>query len=75
MKAQQISDAIDLIKVDTIGRRQGMGKAISKIQSEHLKSVDGVLMDVRVYVAKLSGYSAEGLKKMIDQFIYEKQIS
>jgi hypothetical protein len=74
MNAQQISDAIDLIKVDSIGRRQGVNKAISKIHSQHLRSVDNLLMDIRVYVAKIStGNSPKQILTDIDNFIYQKQ--
>lgn len=75
MKAEEIDKILKELKVDSIGRIIGKNKAINKIHSAHLKKVDSELMDVRVYVAKLStGYSTKEALKMIDEFIYQHQI-
>lgn len=74
MNAQQIETALNELKVNSLGRIRGKGKAINTIQNDHYKSVDSTLMDVRIFVARLStGYSTKEVLHMIDEFIYKKQ--
>lgn len=75
MKAQQIETALNELKVNSLGRIRGKGKVINKIQNDHYKSIDSVLMDVRIFVARLStGHSTKDALQMIDEFIYQKQV-
>ena len=75
MNCQQIENIINELKVDSLGRIRGKRKVIDKLHSEHLKKVDSDLMDIRVYVARLStGLSTSDVLNMIDKFIYQKQI-
>lgn len=75
MNSQEIESIINGLKVDAAGRIRGKNTAINKIHSSHLKKLDSDLMDIRVFVAKLStGYSSIEVLKMIDEFIYKKQI-
>ena len=75
MNCQQIENIINELKVDSLGRIRGKSKVIDKLHSKHLKKVDSDLMDIRVYVARLStGLSTSDVLNMIDKFIYQKQI-
>ena len=76
MDCQKIESIISSLSVNKIGSIRGKGRVIDKIHLEHLKKLDSELMDIRVYVAKLStGYSSSEVLKMVDHFIYQKQIS
>ena len=76
MNCQEIETILNNLKVDSLGRIRGKNKAIDKLHSEHLKKIDSDMMDIRVYVAKMStGYSTTEALKMIDEFIYRKQVS
>lgn len=75
MDCQKISDILSILKVDSLSRLRNRNEVIDKLHSEHLKDIDNVLMDVRVYVAKISvAYKQYEILKMIDEFIYKKQI-
>lgn len=75
MNCLKIEKILSTLKADSRGFIRGKNKAIDKIHSAHLQDVDSKLMDVRVFVAKLStGYSTKEALKMIDDFIYKKQI-
>jgi hypothetical protein len=74
MNCQEISDIIDGLKVNSLGRIRGKSQVIDKMHSAHLTDLDNALMDVRVFVARLStGYSSTEILKMIDEFIYKIQ--
>jgi hypothetical protein len=76
MDCQKIESIINDLKVDSLGRIRGKNKVIDKIHAEHLKKVDSDLMDIRVYVAKLStGHSTTEALKMIDDFIYKMSVT
>lgn len=76
MDCQEISKVINELKVNSIGVIRGKRKVIDKVHSMHLKNVDSDLMDVRVFVARLStGLTTTEALKQIDAFIYKKQIS
>lgn len=76
MNCQEIEKMLNELKVDSLGRIRNKGKVGDKIHIAHLKKVDSALMDVRVFVARLStGHSQKDLLKMIDEFIYKKQVS
>lgn len=75
MKAQDIENLLNRLKVDELGRIRGKSVVMNGIQSRHLQDMDKSLMDIRVFVARLStAYGAEKCLKMIDEFIYQKQI-
>jgi len=72
----EIEKIMNELKVDSIGRLRHKNKVLDKIHRAHLKEVDSKLMDVRIFIAKLStGYSQKELLEMIDRFIYKQQIS
>jgi len=76
MSCQEIEKIVNELKVDSAGRIRGKSKVIDKIHSAHLKKVDSDLMDIRVFMAKLSvSLELNDALKMIDNFIYQKQIS
>jgi hypothetical protein len=70
MNCQKIDDAINELKVDSLGRIRGKSKVIDKIHSMHLTELDNVLMNIRIKVAKL-GVTAHLLE--VDKIIYEIQ--
>ena len=75
MNSKTIETAIKKMKVDKRGYLRGQNKCIDEIHRAHLKKVDNDLMDIRIFVAKIStGYSTAEALKMIDNFIYQKQI-
>lgn len=75
MDCQKIETALNKLKVNKAYSIRGKSKVNDEIHSMHLKAVDNALMDVRIYVAKLStGYTTAEALKMIDEFIYKKQI-
>lgn len=75
MNCQKIESSIKELKVNSLGRIRNKSRVIDKIHSDHLKSVDSILMDVRIYVNKLStAHSSTEIIKMVDEFIYQKQI-
>lgn len=72
----KIENALNDLKVNSRGSIRGKNRVIDKIHSMHLKKIDSELMDVRVFVAKIStGHSTKEALEMIDEFIYKKQIS
>jgi len=74
MEAKEIEKILNSLKVNSRGHIIGKSRAINEIQSLHLKKADSDLMDVRIFVAKLStGYSTSDALKMIDEFIYTLQ--
>lgn len=75
LSCQKIESILNELKVNSLGRIRNKQKVIDRIHSAHLKQVDSDLMDVRVFVARLStGYSSKEVLKMIDEFIYKKQV-
>lgn len=75
MDSQDIQNALDQLRVNSKGHIRGQMKVIDKIHSMHLKKLDSEFMDIRIFVAKTStGYSTKEVLKMIDNFIYNKQI-
>lgn len=75
MDAQTIEALINQLKVDKLGRIRGKQKLMNAIQVEHFKTVDSSLMDIRVFVAKLSlRIPQKEAMDTIDKFIYEKQV-
>ncbi len=75
MNCEEIETILHSLTVDSLQRIRGKSKVIDKLHSEHLKKVDSDLMDVRVFVARLStGHTTADALKMIDEFIYQKQI-
>lgn len=76
MNCQEIQNALNELKVNSKGSIRGQMRVIDKIHSMHLKKVYSDLMDIRVFVVQLStGHSTKEALKMIDEFIYKKQIS
>jgi len=77
MTAEEIEKVLNEdLKVNSLGHIRGKNTANNKIMSLHLKSIDSDLMDVRIFVAKLStGLSTKEALNEIDHFIYKKQIS
>lgn len=73
MKAQEINDILDTIKVDSSGRRRGMSRAIDKIWVLHYKSTYKIIMDARVKIGMIKCNSPEAnqLKDMIDKILFE----
>lgn len=75
MNCQEIQNAINELKVNSRGAIRGKNKAIDKLHALHLKKLDSELMDIRVYVAKISAVnSPKDIFKKLDEFIYNKQI-
>ena len=75
MNCQTIEQKLNTLSVDKAGRIRGKSNCMNAIHSEHLKEIDNKLMDVRVFVAKLStGHSTTDALKMIDDFIYRMQV-
>ena len=69
MNAQIIENTLNELSVDSIGRIRGKQKANNKILSQHLTEIDNKLMDIRVFVARISTrYSSKEALKMIDGF-------
>lgn len=76
MNCQEIETIMNGLKIDSLGRLIGKSKVIDEIHSAHLKKIDSDLMDIRVFVAKCStGHSSTEVLKMIDEFIYKKQVN
>ncbi len=76
MNCQDIQNTLNELKVNSKGVIRGQMKVIDKIHSKHLKDLDNQLMDVRIYISKIStGYTTKEALKIIDEFIYSKQIS
>jgi hypothetical protein len=74
INAQIIEEVLNELKVDSLGRIRGKQKANNKILSQHLTEIDNKLMDIRVFVARISTrYSSKEALKMIDEFIYKMQ--
>ncbi len=75
MKSQDIEDALSKLTVNKRGQIRGKNQAINKVHSDHLKAMDNELMDIRVFVARLStGHTTKEVLQMIDEFIYGRQI-
>lgn len=75
MENQEIQNTLKQLKVNSKGVIRGRMKVIDSIHSLHLKKVDSDLMDIRIFMAKISyEYSTSEALKMIDEFIYQKQI-
>jgi hypothetical protein len=76
MNCEIIDNILRELKVNSAYAIRGKNKAIDKIHAEHLKEIDTQLSDVRIFVAKLStGYSTDEALKLIDEFLYKKQVS
>lgn len=74
MNCQKIEEIMSALKVNKRGQIRGQGRVMDKLHSEHLKDIDKALMDIRIFVARLStGYSCSDALKMIDEFIYKTQ--
>jgi hypothetical protein len=73
--SEQIDDILNGLAANSRGQIRGKTQANNKLLAMQLKAVDSALMDVRVYVAQLStAYSTKEALKLIDEFIYKKQI-
>ena len=72
MNCEQIEKALNMLKVDSLGRIRNKSKVIDAIHAMHLGSVDSDFMDVRVEIAKLG--TSNDLKS-VDLILYRKQIS
>lgn len=76
MNCQDIETIMNELKADSSGRIRGKGKCGDKIFIAHLKKVDSDLMDIRIFVARIStALPSTDILKMVDEFIYKKQIS
>lgn len=76
MNCQDIEEKLKVLKVDSAGRLRNKNKAIDSIHAQHLTEVDNTLMDIRVFIARLStGLTSKDAFKKIDDFIYNKQIN
>ena len=75
MTNQTIEAAIKKLKIDKRGYLRGQNKCIDEIHRAHLKKVDNDLMDIRIFVAKISTANTSKVAlAMVDNFIYNKQI-
>lgn len=75
MDCQKIESIINDLKVNSRGQIRNKSKVIDKLHSEHLTKVDSELMDIRVFVAKIStAHPTKYVLKAIDDFIYKKQV-
>lgn len=74
MDCQKIYDVLAGLKVNSRSQIRGKNKAADKIHSMHLKKMDEVLMDIRVYVAKLANHPNKEAFKSIDEFIYRRSV-
>lgn len=75
MNCEDIQTAINQLKVNSKGAIRGQMRVIDKIHSMHLKEVDKKLMDIRVFVAKIStGHDTKTALKLIDEFIFQKSL-
>lgn len=75
MNCQSIEKKLNILSVDKAGRIRGKSKCMDAIHTEHLKDIDTKLMEVRVFVARMStGNSTTDALKMIDEFIYKMQV-
>lgn len=75
MDCMKIEAALSELKVNSRGSIRGKNQVIDKIHSMHLKAMDDVLMDIRVYVAKFSGLPPNAAAfKAIDEFIYRRSV-
>ena len=75
MNCQDIATALSKLKVDKLSRIRNKYKVTDELHSMHLKAIDNSLMDVRLFVSRLStGHSSKELLKMIDEFIYNQQV-
>ena len=72
MDCLKIDEILSELKVNSRGSIRGKNRVIDKIHSEHLKSTDNLLMDIRVYVAKLANHPNKEAFKAIDDFIYRR---
>lgn len=76
MNCNDISIVLGDLKVNSTGRIIGKSRAIDKLESLHITKLDSELMDIRIFVAGLSTkHSTTEDLKMIDEYIYQKQIS
>ena len=75
MDCQKIYDALEGLRVNSRGQMRGKNKVVDEIHSLHLKNMDEVLMDIRVYVAKLANHPNKEAFKAIDDFIYRRSVS
>lgn len=75
MNCKTIEELLGGIKVNARGSMRGKNKVIDKIHAAHLKSRDNELMDIRIFVAKMStGHDTKTALKLIDDFLYQKSI-
>ena len=75
MDCQKIETALNKLKVNKAYSIRGKSRVIDELHSIHLKAMDDVLMDIRVFVARLStGNTSTQVLKEIDEFIYKKQM-
>jgi len=76
MNCQKIDEILSELKVNSRGQIRNKSRVTDLLHSEHLKKVDSELMDIRVFVAQLPvKYNVSTIQKMVDDFIYKKQIS
>jgi hypothetical protein len=75
MNCEKIESILSELKVNARGSIRGKNRVIDKLHSEHLKERDEMLMDIRVYVAKLSNHPTKESFKAIDDFIYRRTIT
>ena len=78
MNCEIIDKALKELKVNSSYAIIGKNKVIDKIHSEHLKSVDSKLTDIRILSAKLENdveMTKKDAFKILDDFIYKMQVS
>jgi hypothetical protein len=76
MNANDISIELDKLKVNSRGFIRGKNQAVDKLHGLHLKKIDSDLMEIRIFVGKIStAHTTREALEMIDEFIYKKQVS
>ena len=75
MTSKDIEYALAILKVDSRGSLRNKGRAIDLIHSHHLRDIDALLTDIRLFVAvsvsKIK--NTDELAESINGFIYLKQ--
>jgi hypothetical protein len=77
MNAQLIEDILSGLSVNSRGSIRGKGAAINKIQAEHYKCIEKILMDIRVTIAmeKKSLGDKATLLSNVEKFVEQKYFS
>ena len=74
MNCQTIEESLNKLTVNSRGSIRGKNKCVDEIHRAHLKTVDNSLIDVRIFVARLStGHTTKEALQLIDEYIYKKQ--